>query len=169
MIALVLASVLAQECAAPNPVAGSLQVAWISPVRGRASARKPLQVVRVGDLRAWVIDHEADQTRTLQALGKVKERPGWRARRRYKITLFDVNPGDLCRALDDVPVGTEVAGVAACDGARTVRGESECGWTEDRVTGERGFDTYRVSWRDASVRGFCVFPLERFLEEASAP
>lgn len=167
MISLLLSVALADECAAPNPVAGSLQVAWISPVRSRTRAKKPLQVVRVGDLRAWVDDHEADQTRVLQGLGQVKRKPGWRAKRRYKITLFDVNPGDLCRAIDDVPVGTDVAGVSACDELKTVRGESSCGWTVDTVTDQRGLDTYRIPWREASVRGFCVFPLERFLEETA--
>ncbi len=168
MIALLLATALADECAAPNPVSGSLQVAWISPVRSRTRAKKPLQVVRVGDLRSWVQDHDADQTRLLQGMGQVKKKPGWRSKRRYKITLFDVNPSDVCRAIDDVPVGTDVAGVAACDELKTVRGESSCGWTLDSVSGDRGLDTYRIEWREASVRGFCVFPLERFLEETSA-
>ena len=167
MISLLLSVALADECAAPNPVSGGLQVAWISPVRKRARSKKPLQVVRVGDLRAWVEDEGADQTRVLQGLGQVKKKPGWRAKRRYKVTLFDVNPGDLCRAIEDVPVGTDVAGVAACDELKTVRGESSCGWTVDTVTEARGLDTYRISWAEASVRGFCVFPLERFLVESA--
>jgi hypothetical protein len=47
----------------------SLQVAWVSPARKRVGAGTDIQVVRVGDLRSWVRQNNADQLRVLQAMG----------------------------------------------------------------------------------------------------
>jgi len=143
-----------------------LQVAWVTPVRKRARGRSSLSVVRVSELRTWVQAAGADQARTLQALGIVG--PRGKVRKRYKITLFDVSADLLCRPVEHTPEGEDAYGLPACPGGRQlgVRWETGCGSSVDTTTDEPGFDLYRVLWRDAARAGFCVMPLERFLEGA---
>jgi hypothetical protein len=91
----------------------------------------------------------------------------------YKITIFDVQSDWLCRPLSDAEPGADIAGVAACM-ERTDRytdrdhrdGFTGCGYTLDTAASTRGIDVFRVPWVDASAWGFCVMPLERFLQGA---
>ncbi len=161
---------LADECEAPVAVPGTFQVAWISPVRKGARASTELQVVRVGDLRSWVNQHGADQTRLLQGMGYVGPAGGRKAEKDWKITIFDVRAEQVCRPVEGLEPGADWMGAPVCseDLLRTVgRHESTCGYTLDRgAEDSRGLDTFRVRWEQASAQGFCVFPLERFLEGA---
>lgn len=162
------------ECESLVAVPGSFQVAWISPVRKGARSSTQLQVVRVGDLRSWVNQYGADQTRLLQGMGYVGPAGGrrvWagRAEKDWKITIFDVQAEQICRPVEGVMAGADLMGAPVCgeELLRTVgRHESTCGYTLDRADDSRGLDTFRVSWEQAAAQGFCVFPLERFLEGA---
>lgn len=140
-----------------------LSVAWITPVRRGARANTWMEVVRTSDLRDWLRDHpEADLGRTLQHLGLRKK--GTPPRRLYKITLFEARAADLCRPIDmgdGAPPFLD--GVLLCEGH--TRRWTRCGYATDRATGERGPDVYRIQWKTASVRGFCVLPAQRFLDE----
>jgi len=158
----------APGCEEVAAVDEALQVAWISPVRKRARAGADLEVVRVGDLRAWIRQEGADQTRLLQALGVVGAKGGGKASREYKVTIFDVEASGICRPVLGAAAGEVIAGVAACgeEMGRLPARETGCGYSFDKLTEDRGLDTFRITWRDASAQGFCVFPLERFLEGA---
>ena len=168
LLPLALAAEPAPGCGEVAPVPETFQVAWITPVRKRARASASLEVVRVGDLRAWIRQEEADQTRLLQAMGLASARGGGRANREWKVTIFDVAAGGVCRPVLGAPEGEVLAGAPACGEAmgRLPARETGCGYSFDKLTEDRGLDTFRVTWRDASAQGFCVFPLERFLEGA---
>ena len=43
-------------------------------------------------------------------------------------------------------------------------GFTGCGYSRDTGSGSRGLDVLRVRWEDAAREGFCVMPLDRFLE-----
>lgn len=150
------------ECPSLDAPRNTVQVAWISPVRRTVGNNRDVQVVLVDDLADWVDDNKADQTRLLQALDRVGKRGGWRARRLYKVTLFEVPSEELCRPLDDVPEGEVVDGVRACGDTER---KTPCGHTVDVITGEQGLTVYSIPWRDAARWGFCVIPLQLFLEE----
>lgn len=136
-----------------------VQAVWISPVRRSTRANQPVRVVLVDDLRGFVDDEKADQTRVLQALGLVGRRAGWRSNRLYKVTLFEVAGEELCRPLKGHEPGAVITGARVCDRSRS------CGWTDDHLTGERGLPTYEIPWRDAARWGFCVAPLELYVQE----
>lgn len=140
-----------------------LQVTWISPVRRHVRARTSLSVVRVANLRSLIDAQGPDPTRTLQALGLLGPRA--EVRRRWKVTLFDVQADQLCRPVEGVPEGEYADGLPACGGGRATgaRRVTGCGQTLDRATGEPGLDQFQITWREASRQGFCVMPLERFL------
>ncbi|MGB0638714.1 MAG: hypothetical protein ACPGTU_05245, partial [Myxococcota bacterium] len=46
------------------------------------------------------------------------------------------------------------------------KGWTGCGYIEDTQTKDRSLDVFRVKWSDASSSGFCVMPLDRFLDGA---
>ncbi len=146
----------AQGLSAPG---SSLQVVWISPVRQRVGANQAIQVVRVDQLQSWVHSNAADQTRVLQALGLVGKRGGWRSRRLYKATVFEVDSEQLCRPLQGWPAGEVVSEVRACDRSRS------CGWTQDSLTGQDALEAFEIDWREAARWGFCVAPAELYLQE----
>ncbi len=153
-------------CAALPPPPAQLQVAWISPVRQRAWGHTALSVVRVAELRTLVQAEGADVARTLQALGLVGSRG--KVRKRYKITMFDVNAEQVCRPVEHTPEGDDSDGLPACPGGRQkgVRWVSGCGTTWDTARDAPGLVLFRVSWREAARSGFCVMPLERFVAGA---
>ncbi len=169
---LLIAAASAQDapvCADTLAVPQSFQVAWISPVRKRASRDDHMEVIRVGDLRAWIQQEGADQTRLLQGLGLVRENPGRKAEKQWKITIFDITAEQLCRPIDGLAPYTDAYGLPVCE--QNLRTHSDgrsdgCGYSTDTATGDRGLDIYRIPWGEASVQGFCVFPLERFIEGA---
>ncbi len=142
-------------------------VAWITPARRGARAGTWMEVVRTSDLRDWLREHpEADLGRALQHLGLRKR--DTKPRRLYKVTLFEARAADLCRPIrmgEGAPPFLD--GVLLCHGH--TRRHSRCGYSVDRADGSRGLDVYRIQWKTAAVRGFCVLPAERFLQEGRQP
>ena len=176
MIAMVLASIgLAhgQSCADVNLIPESAQVAWVSPVAKSVGMNSWIETVRVADLRAWIRENGSDQVRVLKGLGMVRTKGGkWAAKRSYKITIFDVKREWLCRPIEGATPGTLDQGVSVCEEKQHKglwghkRGYTGCGYIEDTLSRSRSLDAYRVRWGEASRWGFCVLPLERFLEGA---
>ena len=161
----------AWACEEVSPVPSSLQVAWISPLSRTARAGTALEVVRVQDLRGWIRTNSSDPDRVLQALGMLER--GESASTEYKITIFDVQSESLCRPISAADPGEDVGGVAACmerSDRHTDRdpraGFTGCGYTLDTHASVRGMDVFRVPWSEASAWGFCVMPLDRFLQGA---
>ena len=150
----------ASECASLDEPKQTLSVAWVSPVRRQVSGSKWLRVVANRDLSALVREKKAGVGRMLQAmeLRRRKSEP----KRRYKVVVFEVDRGILCRPLVEHAEGTTVSGVSACPTALSKQGP-ECGYATDRATGDRGLELYRVRWRDAARNGFCVIPAARYV------
>ena len=165
-----LPALAADACQDLEPVDGSMQVVYVAPVGEHVEGNTWLEVVSVAQLRTFVSEHEGDQLRLLQGLGLVSAKgTGRRAKRPYEARVFEVDPADLCRPLLGRPK-SDVSGVTVCTDRNQMpmqgRGASSftgCGYTLDTVTKERGLDVYRVQWKDAGDKGFCVWPLERFL------
>jgi hypothetical protein len=159
----------AQACQALTEAPESMQVAWVSRAGARVGGGHTLEVVRVADLRQWVRTEGTDVGRLLQGLGMAPRDSTRKARKDWKITLFDVQSSWLCRPLEGEPPGQDALGVLSCDerDAKAVRpnryGYSGCGYTLDTGASSRGLDVFRVDWSTASAWGFCVLPLERFL------
>jgi hypothetical protein len=159
-----------EACLAVGDVAEATQVVWISPVRARVRARSWMEVIELGDLEAWAKDNGKEPARFLQAAGVV----GRKARRAesvvWKVTIFDVDRDATCRPIQGALAGTAVASVPACatDQQHPARGAhpgfTGCGYARDTGSGSRGLDVLRVRWEDAAREGFCVMPLDRFLE-----
>jgi len=170
LAALALAPAYGQDaaCQAVGDVAEATQVAWISPVRDRVRARGWMEVMELADLEAWAKEHGKDPTRLLQAAGVV----GKKARRArsvpWKVTIFDVARDLTCRPIQGALPGTEVSTVAVCEDQKPAHGAGHgftgCGYARDTGSGSRGLDVLRVRWEDAAREGFCVMPLDRFLE-----
>ena len=59
----------AQACQALTDVPASTQVAWINRRSRRVPSGKVIEVVRVSDLRSWIRENGADETRLIQGLG----------------------------------------------------------------------------------------------------
>jgi hypothetical protein len=108
----------------------------------------------------------------LQALGMKGRRARIARAEDYKITVFDVDAGWLCRPIEGGSPGEEHAGISICEESqqqplRSHRpGFSGCGYSLDTGASMRGLDVYRIRWADASAWGFCVLPLERFINGA---
>jgi hypothetical protein len=158
IVALALASLAAPcDVASLAQAPETLSVAWVSPLGRRA--RGWIRVTRTSD----VVALGTDLGRTLQGIG-LRKRPASPSRR-YKVTVFDVAAGDLCRAIQGVEPGAEVAGVAACV-ERLSKPNTEvdgCGHVIDRATSEPGIEVFHARWRDLAREGFCVLPAERFV------
>ena len=163
----------AQTCSEPKAMPDSLQVAWISPAAKGVRMNGWVEAVRVSELRAWLRDNGKDKVRMLKSLGMVGTRGGrWAAKRPYKVTIFDVKREWLCRPIADTEPGTVRGAVTVCEEKQQKplwghkKGWTGCGYVEDTQSKERGLDVVRLRWGDASSWGFCVLPLERFLEGA---
>ena len=154
---LLLGAALAQHCPMRTPP-DTVQLVWISPSRRQVRRGQTIEVVRVDELASFVHTQSADTERVLQVLDMAWHNPGWRARRPHKVVIFEVDTERLCRPLSDAAEGELVEGVAAC-------GSGHCGRSRDRLTGEPGFEVFEISWRDAARSGFCVIPLELYLQE----
>ena len=162
-----------QSCAEPNALPESLQVAWISPAGKGVRMNGWIEAVRVSELRAWIRDHDKDKVRMLKALGMVGPRAGgWVAKRSYKVTIFDVKREWLCRPIAETEPGAIRAGVTVCEEKQQKplcghkKGWTGCGYAEDTQSKQRSLDVVRMRWSDASSWGFCVLPLDRFIEGA---
>lgn len=144
----------------PQP---ALSMAWVSPAGQRVGLGGKVAVVPTAALRRWLDEEHADVARLLQGLGlRKRSKP---PKRRWKITIFDVDAALLCRPMADAEAGDPVGGHPACkQGKRAVPGKYDgCGYLTDRRSGQRTFDTFLVPWKDAAANGFCVLPAERFI------
>lgn len=165
---------LAWGCETVESVPESLQVAWISPINDTARPQEYIEVVRVRDLRTWIRTNSADPVTVLQANGMLTRKAADEALdQEYKITIFDVQREWLCRPVMDVAPGTDINDVPACQESeqrpanRHHRpGFTGCGYTLHTGASVRGLDVFRIPWQEASAWGFCVMPLDRFLEGA---
>jgi hypothetical protein len=162
----------AQACGTPTAVPASTQVAWISRRSRRVPSSKVIEVVRVSDLRAWIRENGADETRLIQGLGMASRKGGLAAKYPYKVTIFDVQAEWLCRPIPDGTDGADSYGVAVCsdNDAKAVKhhkpGYTGCGYSLDTAASNRGLDVFRIRWSEASAWGFCVMPLDRFISGA---
>ena len=170
LAALALAPAYAQDaaCLAVGDVADPTQVVWISPTRAHVRARGWMEVIEMDDLEAWAKEHGKDSVRFLQAAGVVSK-SGHKARSTtWKVTIFDVARDITCRPIEGAVPGTPVGSVAVCEDQKPAKGGHHgftgCGYTRDTGSGSRGLDVLRVRWEDAAREGFCVMPLDRFLE-----
>jgi len=158
-----------------EPVPDTFQVAWISPVDQQIAQNGLMEVVRVRDLRTWSLEHSDDSVEDktnalLHSLGILErdETP----EEAYKVTLFDVQPEWLCRPMREIPADNIVEGVGACTRrqAKSISGHKAgytgCGYSMDTTASTRGLDVFRIPWATASSQGFCVLPLDRFIEGA---
>jgi hypothetical protein len=170
--ALMLGSALAQtnscdDVAVPD---AQVQIAWISPLRRTVGSGTWIEVVRVVDLEGWLSAETQDPTRLLQVLGMKGRRTKEVDVSKYKITVFDVDAAWLCRPLEGGTPGETHAGVSVCETGQQKplwghrKGFTGCGYSMDTGASARGLDVYRVRWAEASTQGFCVFPLDRFIE-----
>ena len=158
----------ADACELPQTVPEAMQVAWVSPTGQGVGLKGMLNVVRTADLRALVVAEKREPTSLLRAIGLLGRRQ--KIRRGYKVTLFDVRTEWLCRPSAGAE-GEDHAGVARCEagwqrkGARLRRQSwTGCGYLDDTADGHRSVDVIRIRWRVAIAGGFCVLPLERFIE-----
>lgn len=156
-------------CEEVGPLPEQLQVAWVSRLGARAGNQTGIPVVRTAELRRLAEEKNRDATAVLQALGLVS---GKRARGSWKVVVFDVQRDWLCRPVD-ADAGADLSGVPACEGSWQGPGPgvkhrsySGCGYLLDTRTEARTLDTYRIAWGDAIAWGFCVLPLQRFLQGA---
>lgn len=167
---LVVAALLAapaQACEPLGEVPEAAQVAWVSKVNATAGNDTWLEVVELGKLRELVTRNARDSTRLLRGLGLLRRTQPQRAE--YKVTVFEVSRGQLCREMDGEP-GTLVAGVPVCAANEQRQGAgvrpsayTGCGYHTDLGAGVRGLDVLRLRWADAVAKGFCVLPLSRLL------
>ena len=170
MTALVLALSLAhaeEPCHVTHgDVTGTMSVAWVSPAGENVGSNSWLYVVPTRDLAQWAVKSEPTVGEFLYQLG-LRRRPN-PTDKRYKVTIFEVSAEELCRPIDGADPAQIVNGVYPCTNGRgrPTRENSGCGTTPTRKNGEPSFDLYRVQWRDAAARGFCVLPAQRFVEEA---
>lgn len=143
-----------------------LAVAWVAPWRRRPHGR--VAVVPTVELRDWLKDQDPWWTgRTLQWLGV--RRRNRDPSRRYQVRVMEVHKEDLCRPIRGMEKGTDVAGIGAC-GVRDLgpsRSTDGCGRTLDRRTGKPGATRYAIDLSRVSSRGYCVVPLDRYIEEVT--
>lgn len=152
-------------CGDAPPVPDTLAVAWVSPLGKHVSGASWLPLVTTADLRAFAAKNEADDyVRTLQWLGlRSSARP---PQRRYKVVVFDVSRESLCRPVGaGEPSGDEVR---RCEDERAAprAAHDGCGYLTDLRTETPSAPVFSARWEDVSADGFCVLPLERFLEAA---
>lgn len=167
MIALLAAVALADDpvCDADLPAPPDrVSVAWVSPLGARTGANGWLTVVPTASLRQYVASERPGVGRLLQHLGE--RRRSSDPRRRYKITIFDVKSSALCRPVDGADEQSVVGGLPVCpeSKAKINAAYEGCGVLVDRGTGKESLPVYKLTWADAAFEGFCVLPVERFLD-----
>lgn len=140
-------------------------VAWISPLRRSVGAGGRVRVVPVAALRKAAKKGKLTPGRVLQIVGERKKARD--PRRAWKVTVFQASSGALCRPIEDQPETAFVAGLPVCSKreSKADKRTSGCGTTVDRAGRGQEITLYKASWRDLAPQGFCVFPLQRFLEE----
>lgn len=162
MILGLLAAALA--CEPVTPVEGTVQVAWVSRLGDRVSARGEMAVVRSAALQELAARSQGDATRVLRALGRLRGRA--EARGDWKVVFFDVPATALRRPLaeadTDVLLGVPTVTGARLPGVRR-RANSGCGYLLATDTGLRTLDVFLVDWATAARNGYCLMPLSRVL------
>ncbi len=168
----------ANECAMVETLPDAVQVAWISPTTTTVRSSQMIEVVHLQALQQWIGEEEADAKSVLHHMGMLSKRSKKTIDPAdYKITIFDVETSSLCRPIvttdtNNVSEDLEaviVEGISVCEqssrpAARYARyGYTGCGYTQNTQAQIRGIDVYRIPWSEASVWGFCVLPLSRFL------
>ena len=163
------------ECTELEPLPDAIQVAWVSPVRQRVTGNEMIEVVHLQTLQEWLETESSDPKALLHQMGMLNQRskksidPS-----NYKITIFDVNTSSLCRPIEQSEDNFQnvINEVSSCSikksgSIRSSRfGYTGCGYSLNTSSQTPGFDVYRISWENASTFGFCVFPLDRFLQGA---
>ncbi len=167
MIAWLVGVAIAQEPACNvelTPPPGRVSVAWISTLGARTGANGWLTVVPTAALRQYTTSERPGVGRLLQHLGE--RRRSSDPRRRYKITIFDVDSDALCRPIAGADEQSVVGGLPACpeSKAKINAAYSGCGVLVDRGTGEDSLPVFKLTWAEAAFDGFCVLPVERFLD-----
>lgn len=162
----------ASTCEEVAAVPDALQVAWVAPLGRRVGASTSLEVVRVSDLRARAREVQGPD-RVLQVLGLLGRRPTEAQRARaWQVVVFDVRAEWLCRPVEEAEEGALLGGVRACVGDEVSpasghrKGWTGCGYSLDTGASTRGLDVFRVDWETATTNGFCLLPLQRFLDGA---
>lgn len=142
----------------------SQSVAWVSPSGRTVGRRGEVTLVPTADLRAWIkAQGNTSVTRLLQALGlRGNNRP---PKRPWKVVIFDAERTDLCRPIGSYEDPIAISGLITCKASvgKPTRGQTGCGTTLDRATGNPSFEQFRGSWEDLARNGFCVLPAERFI------
>jgi hypothetical protein len=140
----------------------TLSVAWVSRLGDRARNTEWLYVVPTRDLRTFLeTEARGDLVRTLQWLGLRRSAKAPKAR--YKVVVFDVARDQLCRPV--LTTEPAVAGVRPCDEDHAgPQGDySGCGYLTDLGSERAGGVVYRAQWQALAADGFCLLPIERFL------
>ena len=147
-------------------VTGTMSVAWVSTAGDDVGSNSWIYVLPTRDLAQWAVKSKPTIGEFLYQLG-LRRRPK-PTDTRYKVTIFEVSAEELCRPIDGADPSEIINGVYPCTNGRgrPTRENSGCGTTPTRKNGEPSFDLYRVQWRDAAARGFCVLPAQRFVDEA---
>lgn len=160
-------------CESLQTVPGEVQIVWISPVKEQVGLQESIEVVRLQDLQTWMTEEQPTATDVIAQMGMISKRQKKDIDPKdYKVTIFDVESAWLCRPIQGQTENAVIEGLSVCEGKiRSNRlysryGFTGCGYTFNTQTQSRGLDVYRIDWREASTWGFCVFPLERFLEGA---
>ncbi|MFK7928497.1 MAG: hypothetical protein AB8H79_09920 [Myxococcota bacterium] len=150
--------------ALPKP-ADTMAVAWVAPWSRRPSGW--LKVVPTVELSGWLAAQDPPWTgRTLQRLGL--RRRGTDPKRRWQVRVYEVDRDQLCRPIATVEQDVIVAGLPACPARISGEGRKTagCGHTLDRKTGEEGPTLFALKVGDVRDRGYCVVPLDRYIEQA---
>lgn len=153
MIALLLGLAFADSGCLVPPQGETVAVVWVSKVRKTVGANAFIDVVPAEAVRAQGFQTVGELVHGV-GLQKRKSAP----RKPYKIAVFEVDPRILCRPIEGVEPGERVAGVPACASPRT-KGKSDGSGCMDELP------VFRIRWSDASARGFCILPAERFVDE----
>ena len=162
-----LALALAAECKPPEAPPGRLSVAWVAPLGSRSTGGKWLPVVPVGAL-GEALGNKGTVGQMLRELG-LRKRDG-EPKRRYQVVVFDIDGSAVCRPLADAEPWSTDGGVLVCAARHsTGRQPDGCGRVVDRADGKNPLPLYRIRWRDAARRGFCLLPADRFAAGEGAP
>ncbi len=147
-------------------VESSISVAWVSKVGKTVGRNGEITVVPTAELRTWVAaESRGSVGRMLQRLG-LRGRPS-DPKSLWKVVVFDALPSDLCRPVAGHEDPVAIGGLVSCKAGKSKpsAGQTGCGRTVDRATGQPGPVQFRGSWADVARNGFCVLPAERFVSE----
>ena len=142
----------------------NVSVAWISPLGAQARGKQWLVVAPTAELRSWQKAHRSAGTgELLQALGLRKRAVD--PKKPWKIVIFDTTKQGLCRPMEGMEPPAVQTGVAVCEARLSTPASADgCGRTVDHSTGKAGLQVYRSQWNALASGGFCVLPIERFLQ-----